>query len=234
MPNYYEDPALQQAQIEAQHAATTASNYQTAASLLPQKLKDAVNAKLDYNKDIIDQQAKAQAEYFKAPSAAREQYQDIWNPFEREKLVAGERAQAYQPYASLSGILGQRMGTIADIIGAGTGAFNASVSAQQGNAQLARQKYADLLNMAQLQEGRQQQQWENDLTLQKLLGTGGGSGLGGGGGVFVPDVPTTYNSPTPTEPMPTYVPRRTNVEYHSPQGQWIWSPEYKQWAMEVF
>ena len=116
LQSYYTDPSIQEAQQTAEGAATTAAEYQSAASLLPSKLKDAIQGKLDYNKDIIESKNKAMAEYFKAPSMAREKYQDIWNPFSREKLVAEERAQAYLPFANLTDILGERQGTIADIV----------------------------------------------------------------------------------------------------------------------
>ena len=72
MANYYDDPTLQQAQVEAQTAGSSAVAYQSAASQLPAKLKEAVMGKLDYNKDLIEQKNKAQAQYFQAPSEARE------------------------------------------------------------------------------------------------------------------------------------------------------------------
>ena len=92
--SYYQDPNLESSRLEAQAAQKEASAYQSASSLLPEKLKQAINEKLNYNKDIIEQQNKAMAEYFQAPAVAREKYQDIWDPFKRESLVAKEKAQA--------------------------------------------------------------------------------------------------------------------------------------------
>lgn len=154
LQSYYQDPNLQKAAGEAETAQTQATAYQSAASLLPQKLKEAINEKMDYNKDIIEQKNKAMAEYFQAPSQARAKYSDpgseqyIFNPFQQEALVSQERAQAYQPYANLVDILGQRQGSLADIINAGTGAFQSQVTAQQGAADLANQSYQNLLGIA--------------------------------------------------------------------------------------
>lgn len=250
---YYDDPTLQNAQMEAQTAGSTAVAYQSAASQLPAKLKEAVMGKLDYNKDLIEQKNKAQAEYFATPSAAREQYQDIWNPFEREKLVAGERAQAYQPYANLTDILSQRLGNVGDVINQGVGAFNSDVAAKQGAYQLAQQKYNDLLQMAQLKQqqanieeaarnANTQQEFENQLALMKLQeggssGGGGGIsgigsifdflGLGGGGG---------YQQTEQKPPQPTGIDFARNKPnllkgeaWLSPGGQWAFDMETMQW-----
>src|ERR1035437_3746985 len=138
---YGAPPDVNSLQQTANTAQTTAGNYQAAASLLPSALTDAINTKLNYNKDIIDQQAKAQANYFAAPAEARAQYQNIFNPFDRESLVAQATANAYAPYQSLTDILGQRQGNIADIVNAGVGAFQSQVGAEQNNAQIAQGNY---------------------------------------------------------------------------------------------
>lgn len=185
--DYYSSPDITNAQNEAMNAGTTAASYQSAAALLPQKLREAVLAKVDYNKDIISQQDKAQAQYFAAPSAARAKYADpnspnyIFNPIQAENLVAQSRAQAYEPYATLTDILGQRLGSLSDIINAGTGAFQADVTAKQSAADLLRQKYNDLLTMAaqktnlaqwDYEQKKQAAQW---LYEQTHKNTGGGT-----------------------------------------------------------
>jgi hypothetical protein len=183
MPNlqgYYQTDDLTQAQKEAESAGTTAANYQSAAHLLPQKLREAVMAKVGYNKDIIDAQSKAQADYFAQPSKSRAKYADptsenyIFNPFQAEALVSEERAQAYQPFASLTDVLAQRLGTLSDIINAGTQSFNADVSAKQGAASLAEQKYNRLMEMAdKLSDAAYR---EESL---RQSGSGGGTGIAG-------------------------------------------------------
>jgi hypothetical protein len=152
VPNYsqyYQDPALTQARTGAEQTATNAAQYSSSASLLPYKLKQAVLEKLNYNQDLINQQNKAQANYFAAPAEARSQYQDVWNPADREKLVAQYQAQKYLPYANLTDILSARLGSVSDIIGAGTAAFTSESNAAQSSAEIARQRYSDLFQQAQ-------------------------------------------------------------------------------------
>lgn len=141
----YNDPALAQASSEASAAGSTASAYTTAASTLPYKLKQAVLEKLNYNKDLIEQQNKSMADYFAAPAQARDKYSNIWDPTKREALVATSRAQAYEPYANTTDILNARMGTVNDIIGAGTAAYGAQVQGAQNDWQQKQQQYNNLL-----------------------------------------------------------------------------------------
>ena len=146
---YYQTPELGAAKTAAESAQTKANEYTAGNALLPYKLKEAVLKKLNYNQDIIKQQSEAQANWFAAPSAAREKYQNVWNPTEREALVAKERAMAYQPYSELTDVLNTRMGNVSDIIGAGTGAYQAEGGLAQGQATLAQQKLADLYKQAE-------------------------------------------------------------------------------------
>ena len=232
LASFYQDPELLKAQNTAQNAATQASAYQSAASLLPDKLKQAIGEKLDYNKDIIEQKNKAMGEYFASPSVAREKYQNIWNPFEREKLVAQERQQAYQPYANLSDILQDRRGNIQDIIGAGTGAFNSAVTAQQNAAQLARQNFEDLFGLA----GAKADAAYKEASLDKS-GSGSGSSpldeiiaaiLGG-------QMPGGQG---PAEPKPTWKFSASSrasgsVPHYSPEGEWVWDISTQDWYPAV-
>jgi hypothetical protein len=163
MKDYYNDPNITTANQDYQTAANTAATYQSAASLLPDKLKDAIQSKLDYNKDIIEAQNKAMAEYFMAPSKAREENQDVWNPFQREALVAKERAMAYQPYATLTDVLSARKGYVTDVIDKATGAFDSDVTAKNNAATLKRQLYTDLLGVADKKQA--QSNWEKEFAL---------------------------------------------------------------------
>ena len=214
---YLQDPALEAERKVAETQQTQAAAYQSAASLLPFKLKEAVMGKLDYNKDIIEAQNKAMSEYFMAPSKAREKYQNIWDPFARERLVTEERTQAYAPYATLTDILGQRMGSISDIIQAGTGAFTAATGAQESAATLARQKYQDL--------------WERAKTIADYLKPAAGEGGGITGLDYDPmtgqwtlngkPISGQQPMPTPTEPEPMYTPLKGEGT-PSLKGQWIY------------
>jgi len=116
------------------------------SSTLPYKLKEALQKKLDYNKDIIQQREQVMADYFTAPARAREKYQNIWNPFVRERLVQEAKAQALQPYGVLSDVLEQRMGQVADIVGQGVAGWQGMVQTAGALADLAQKKYTNALN----------------------------------------------------------------------------------------
>lgn len=196
--SYYQDPALEAKRLGAETAQTQASAYASASALLPEKLKQAVLGKLNYNKDLLEAQNKSMAEYFVAPSAARQKYQDIFNPFEREKLVATSRAQAYEPYANLTDLLGQRMGRVEDIVQAGTGAYQSQVTASQAAADAKRKEYEDAINLAKL------------LTDERTTGSGGGINLLG-----------DNTQAEPTEPRPLYTP--PSVGAVSNGGEWVFT-----------
>jgi len=234
LQKFYTDPELEQARTGAQTAATQAAAYQSASALLPEKLKQAIGEKLDYNKDIIEAKNKAMAEYFQAPSAAREKYQDIWNPFQREKLVAEERAQAYLPYANLVDILGERRAGIKDIIGAATGLFGADVTAKQSAADIARQGYLDRFSLADALAGAAQAE------AQLAKGTDDGESVLADliklmeiTGAIETDE-GTRSSPTESKPATSEQQKKRmrdnpQIMWRSPGGQWYFDFETDDW-----
>jgi len=168
----YNDPNLTAAQTSADNAANTAVQYQSASSVLPNLLKTAINEKIDYNKGLIEAKNKSMVDYFNAPSAARLQYQDIFNPFQREALVEQAKNNAYLPYANNQDALTQRMGSLTDIINAATGAFGAQSNAAQGAASLAQNKYQNLFSLAGAKSSglaaqQSQKNWEYEQTHAK-------------------------------------------------------------------
>lgn len=257
---------------------------------LPDQLKQAVQQKLDYNKDLIQQQSGAAADYFAAPAEARAMYQDVHNPFEREKLVSQYRTQQLQPYSTLTDLLGQRMGNVSDIISSGVQGWQGMTDAARAGTQLAQQGYQNVLgeygmgtDMYQQAQAReiQRAQMENQmkaeqarLALQKMLGLQDiglqerqlglqERGLGmeqeqaewerpwqerlweyqlnqpyykpTGDGTTGDDWWDTGEGQTGgqpsgiTEPKPTTTPSRTDIQYHSPEGQWVYNPGYGDW-----
>jgi len=96
------------------------STYQAGAGSLTSKLKEALNTKLNNNKDIIDQQSETMQNYFNSGANARVKYADVWDPVKRAALVQQDRSMALRPYDTLSGVLENRMGSVADIVTAGT------------------------------------------------------------------------------------------------------------------
>lgn len=214
----YNTPDMQQAYKNYEQSANTAIEYNSAASMLPQKLKDAINEKLDYNKDLIEQKNKLASEYFQAPSEARAKYADptsanyVFNPFQAEQLVSTTRQQAWQPYQTASDVLTARTGSLADIINAASQAFLGEAGVMKDRAGLARQKWEDLFSVAK--------QKESD------------KGSGSGGFDFTP-TPTTPTEPTlPTEPIPTLDMSTAdpNVNWRSEGGQWEWNWDYMTWV----
>jgi len=164
IPEEIKETRQEAGRLGAEAAATGAGQY-----TFPYQLREALRKKLDYHKDIIEQQAGAQAEYFATPAKARAKYvkapeeEGYITPIQAERLVAQERAQAYAPYASLTDILGQRMGTVSELVGAGTGAYQAQVAAAQGAAQQAQQLYQQLMSEYQMGAGIQQQQFQQQM-----------------------------------------------------------------------
>ena len=140
---------------DVQTASQNLADLQTGAGSLPNKLKEALNKKLNYNKDIINQQSDVMQQYFAAPSAARAKYQDVWNPFEREKLVAQERTMALKPYDTLTGVLDQRMGDVADITTAGVQGWQGMVDAASTQLNAATTRLGTALQAYQIAGGQQ-------------------------------------------------------------------------------
>lgn len=154
----YQTPEIERLNKESASAQQSYVDYQSASAMLPQKLRQAIQEKLDYNKDLIEKTNKDFAEYAKAPAEARAKYADptspnyIFNPFQAEQLVSQTQAQAYEPYATGSDLLAERRGTISDLVSAGTAAFSASALAAQGKAELARGNFDRALEIAKLVE----------------------------------------------------------------------------------
>ena len=125
--------ATDRASSLASSSGALASQLPNVGDLIRTKATEAYNN----NQDIIKPLDTATSSYLTASQAGREKFQDIFNPFSREKLVAQYIQSQALPMLSLSSILGNRMGRIQDIIGAGTNAFQSQVSAQQAEADAA-------------------------------------------------------------------------------------------------
>ena len=106
-------------QTDVNTATTDLSALQTGGGTLVAKLKEALNNKLNNNRDLLNQQADTMQNYFNAGAGAREKYQDVWNPFKKANLVQQERSMALRPYDVLSGVLENRMGSVNDIVQSG-------------------------------------------------------------------------------------------------------------------
>jgi len=160
-------PDLAQARTRAGELGQQAVKYAGTGYTLPDELRQALLKKFDFNKDLIEAQSRAQAEYFAAPAEARAEYikpigaEDYISPVDVESLVAQRRAQAYAPYASLTGILGERKGTLEDIVGTAGRAWTGRAATAGGLAEVMQQQYQNLLN--EYQVGVQQDQFKRKL-----------------------------------------------------------------------
>lgn len=145
-------PAQQEYDAATQKLAETKEGQSTVAF----KLKEALNKKLNYNQDLILQQNQAMKDYFVAPATAREKYQNVFNPFTKEKLVAESTGQALQEYSNVGDLLTQRMGQVSDVVGEGVAGYQGVVGAAQTLADAASSKYQNAFR--EYQQAAQMQQ----------------------------------------------------------------------------
>lgn len=208
----------------AQGLANTYQGALAGTSSVTQQIKQKVQEAFNYNKDIVEPLNQATTQYLAAPATARERYQDIFNPFTREKLVSQYTANEALPMLNYSSLLGQRMGSTSDIVSSGVGAYQADVGAKQAAAENARQLYGDLMNEYQLYKPAAGGSGGSDLSsaLSAIFGAFGAGGMGGFG------LDTGVN--TLSEDKPAFIPKKQNVDYHSPQGQWVWNRDFMDWV----
>jgi len=128
------------ASTKAGTAGQLAAGEYSVESVLKQKLNDAFKQ----NQDIVKPLDTATSDYFAAPSVAREKFSDIFNPFQREKLVSQYTNTQAVPMLNLQSLLGSRQGSIADIINAGVGGYKAQSAVAANEAANARQLYNDI------------------------------------------------------------------------------------------
>ena len=167
------EPSPQVAGLAAQaaEAGKTLGALTTGQSDFSQKLEKALLEQYDYNKDLIEQRSKAQTGYLTAPSVAREKYADVFDPFARERLVSTYQAQALEPYTTLTDLLQQRKGNIADIVKAAAGGYQSQISGAEAYANTLANQYQMAWNQYtnQIQQQQQQQKTTQDL-LSDYLG----------------------------------------------------------------
>lgn len=150
-------------------ATSELAGLQTAAGGLPAKLRQALNEKLNYNKDIINQQADTMQSYFNAGPQAREKYRDVWDPFKKAELVQQDRSMALRPYDVLQSVLDQRTGDVKDIVSEGVSGWQGLVNAATTKAQLAQSNLASALD--DYKQAVSMDQWEREFNKPK----GGGA-----------------------------------------------------------
>lgn len=129
-------------------ASDYAAGEQSVMDILRGKIQEAYSS----NQDLIGKLDQSIGNYLPSPQVGREKYQNIFNPFQRESLVSQYTANQAIPMMTNAGLLGQRLGRIEDLVGAGTRAYGAESARKQGKAQTAQQQYSNLLNEYQIMQ----------------------------------------------------------------------------------
>lgn len=136
--------------VQARNAATEYTQKAGASAAAEPLIQDVLRQKITEayasSQDIVKPLDVATQNYLGAPQQAREKYQNIFNPFQRENLVSQYTGNQALPMLSLSSILGQRFGRIDDTINAGTNAFRSQTIADREKAQQASGLYSSLLD----------------------------------------------------------------------------------------
>lgn len=166
------------ARNNAQSLTSSAGQMQGNQLAVGDVLKQKVQEAYAQNQDIIKPLDVATQDYIQSPKVGREKYQDIFNPFTREKLVSQYTGTTALPMLSLSSILGNRMGRIDDTLGAGVRGYEAATTAKINEANAAQTLYKNLLDEYTTMETLRQSD-------KKLSGDGDG--------VFTP-LPTTLDN----------------------------------------
>lgn len=161
-----------------------AAEFTKQAATLPQRLRQAIGEKFEFNKDLITERAQALGDFFAEPAVAREKYQDIFNPFTREALVTQSREQAGTKARALTDLLSQRGQRIEDIVGRTGEAFAGEVGAAELLTSAAQSRFNNALQVANLKRGlvsdiqaEEQQDFSNLFSVLQV--TGGDIEVGG-------------------------------------------------------
>ena len=140
------------AQAQSQALASKAGEFATALPTISDELNKRVKTLYNENADVLGLFNQGVSDLVAAPGKSYEMFGDVTDPYARERLASQFTATQALPALTAAGQLGQRMGTIGDIVGQSTRAFQAQSQAAQTAAELARQKYQDVLQQFQIQE----------------------------------------------------------------------------------
>ena len=176
---------LPQNVIQARDAATQfagkASQYAAGELTIGDKLRETINRLYGENQELVNTFDTASSNFLAAPATARDKFQNIFNPFEREKLVSQYTQGEAIPMLSASNLIGHRFGRMEDMIGSGTRAYQAAAEVAKQKADAAKETYQNLLDEYTSITQLQQDQERIDISRAAMEKTGGG---GGGTGTF--------------------------------------------------
>lgn len=124
--------------LESKAVSSAAAGYN-----LPSQLRSAISERFA-NSPLVGQRDEALKTYLTSGDRAREAVAGkvnsgiILSPTQQQSIIGSQRAADTVPLASINDLLQSQFGTISDLVGAGTGAYQANVAAQQGEAGIAR------------------------------------------------------------------------------------------------
>lgn len=227
----------------ADQAAELAGGEHTIGDILETKVRDAYKD----NEDIINKLDTAQAGYLSAPAESREKYltptSDAYqpNPFAADRLIQQATGNALIPYLTYSGIYGQRVGRIADLINAGTNAYKGVSAQAQAKAANALQAYQSAVDEYQMLENLRQQERQLDLREQEINKPSGSGGVESGilADLLNQGLLSATGKAGPnyeiTEPKPKVDMSRKDPKIHwrSPGGQWVYDFKTNDWVPDM-
>ncbi len=231
------DPNITALDTQATQAENTAAQYVASSATLPEQLRQAVAERFS-SSPLIKQRDTALTGYLNEPTDTRAYLANlvkggtILSPTQQQQIAGARSTSATIPLVSLNDLLQTQMGSIGDIVTAGTAPFLAQAGLAQTQATQARstanttfdrlvkdKEYQLKLQELALKSGNN----SNALLLAKLLGLTGGTGTPSDGGA---------------EPMPTVTPSdnvlsQTTGTINSPAGEWTWDKNANAWKSNI-
>lgn len=188
------DPNVTAAREEAQSLGTQAVDYASRGNTLADELRKAIGERYAQSSFATDA-AKARSDFLSAGPQARSdvaglvQSGSILSPSQQAAILAAKRGEALIPLTGSNLIQQAVFGTMDDLIGAGTRAWQAQTDRLSGLAGLAQTNYSNLLNEmiqnAQLEQQRREEARAAELfPLQKQKLQADIASVGRGGGAY--------------------------------------------------
>lgn len=185
----YDNPALGQARSGYETAANSAVNAQATQASLPDMLKDALTKKFSMNNPQVANRESLATNYLNTTTQAPLDYTArsaggnsdvIYNPLQQANLINTRRNTALSPLLSANYLLDLSSGGIQNVIDSTSRAHQGLVSQLEGQANIKRNSYQDLLSelqgraqetQAQVEAEENRRRYDQEFALKKSKGT---------------------------------------------------------------
>ena len=170
----YNDPNLASAKATAQTANQNALSSEVAGMQLPDMLRQALTAKFTDNNPLIADMGRAREDVMNsftgAPLSVLPENNNgmIFSPTQQADLIQRQRSAPIARLSTLNDLFGLNVGGIQNVIDSTGRAFGAQTRATQGQAELAQNNVAQLLQELQLKASELAQWRSEQLQLQQL------------------------------------------------------------------